>query len=1157
MSLKNYILAIISISSICYGIYAFWSMVFNCQTPFYIECIGTKLDNHNTIAISNKVTTESDTLYFNYEQSKAIMPSTLGIIKFDSSTNTFVLQNNTCVYNPNNGKPSNYFLPFSHTLNDPWYSRGKYFSSNEIIPQSILMINGVKYNSAVGTKENRISVKLFEFNNNTYLKFKDDGINTKYLVKVNTNNKYDIFLNHPVLSDNKFIFSFDNTTKNKGHYIINIKASIFSFAGVVKNESGNLKYTINDRKNTFDVEGFLFKVSPKYSISFTILYGLFLIVLIVFQWYFFFTMLKFKSEVFESLYGIRILINSLVFLGIPIFLTSYIIDDSRSLFLILAIILNLTYFTPKNILHRAKLLSNLKYSNSFVYLFLLVLVIILWKFTSSELFLGIMPILHIQKLALLIVIFVTQLNSFDKYKFNKWTRILFIIGFSILVSALTSDLGSCIYTGLSILLIELIKKTIKLKYVLLSTIGLIIIIICSFKTNPNTFSGSKSYRIVAPYTLPSNENLFDAKQADRETYAGINYILKNRLDNTLPRFNKLIVPNSFKSTMHTDFSVLWSFAFGGYAFAFIFGCVIIALCRELLLLLYLCTRVVRINKEKYFALPITREGELVRFYLAFTIIQFVYPICFSTLMLPLTGQSLPALAISNWELVFLAMLLVALHSIFTNPEYFTKTGRTQYTFTDAKKSIRFVITFFIVLIATGFIFKSFIIKNLNNTMQWQKHTKDEDIKQIKHIPSSSDKFKLVEFTKEIIGDDDLTSISKKKKPVLKELASLYYTSKPYSQSVFESRTYNISSFKMLAQMSTDSISKMDKKQISGKFAPFGIVYSNNQVVNNKPINSVSNKYYSSIPANTETLNADLTAACTKEIESHIQEIGKNSNIGVIMIIENQTGNVIANSSYPINSEINSNQVHYLIGSLKKLLVAYAGLQLLPNVKNQIFNNMTFKEFIQTSDDIYAAELLKNLLQLEKDKFSQLLLKDFDLPLYMITEDSFLDSMPTENDFRSKLDRNNIIYRQSIGMQAPYTFETVLTWYCRVASGLKVNFKYNYDNSDFDNLSMSEENLNYLKKCFNSVLNGTADKVRLQLISNGINTTNIFCKTGTAEKSNKKGNASSSFVICTDKYTIGVMLSGSIPNNDKNQSAKDLFNKLIPIFKQQKILPKKK
>lgn len=1153
MKLKNYILFIISFISIGYGLYAFWSIVFNCQAPYYIECTGVKLSNRKVFAISNNKSICTDTIFFNYPQSKAILPSALGYIKFDKTSNSFILQNNVCIYNPNNGNPTNYYLPFAHTINDPWYSKGMSFSGNEIIPERILIANGVKYNSAVGTKENRVSVRLTKFKNETYLQFKDDGIRVKYLAKANIKNAYDVFLNQPIKSNNKFIFYFDNTTSDIGHYIIELYPTTFSFEGVVKEASGKTLFAINNTNNTFDVDGYLFHVSPKFTSGFAILYTLFLLILTAFQCYFFFLMLKYKSEVYTSLYSLRLLINSLVFLGVPIFLTSYYLGVNRSIYLVLVIILNLSYFTPKNILHSARLLGTAKYSNFFIYFLLFALVIILWRFTSSELFFGIMPILHIQKMVLLLVIFVTQISFFDKYQFDKWVRLAFIIAFSVLVSVLTSDLGSCIYTILSMLLIELIKKSIKLKYVILFSLGALVLVIAAYNINPRLFNGSKSYRIVAPYTIPSSDDLMEAKQADREAYAGINYILKNRLTASLPTLNKLIVPASFRSTMHSDFSFLWSFAFGGYTFALIFASVIIALCRELLLLLYLCTRVVSLNKDRYFALPVSREGELVRFYLAFTLIQFVYPICFSLLLLPLTGQSLCALSVSNWEMVFLAVLLIALHSVFTNPTYFINISNIQYAFTDAKKSIRFVIAFFVLLLLSGFSYKYYTITNLDDSMQWQKYLKDEDVKLIKQIPSATDKEKLVAFSKEIIGTDHLTEVASKKKPILKELASLYYSNKSYSHTIFESRVFNISSKMMLAQMSIDSLFKMNKKQISGFYAPFGVVYSNNQIVNNKPYNSVSNTYYTSIPGGSETIKGDLTAECTRLLESHLISIGIPSNIGAIMIVENHTGRVVANSSYPILSQTNSNQVHYLIGSLKKLVIAYAGLKLVPNVKNQSFKGKTFKEFIKTSDDIYAAHLLKNLLQFEKDKFEALLLNDFGLPLHIITDDSYLDSMPSVNDFKKQLDKNNSIYRLAIGQQAPYTLETVLKWYCRVASGLKVDFKYTNENASFEKVSMSDDDLKYIKECFNAVLYGTANKVREPLIKNGVSIEDMWCKTGTAERGDKTGNNSSSFIICNEQYSIAVMLKGNIPHNKDSFSAKDLFITLIPVLKKYEII----
>ncbi|MBX7203672.1 MAG: hypothetical protein K1X77_11425, partial [Bacteroidia bacterium] len=98
-----------------------------------------------------------------------------------------------------------------------------------------------------------------------------------------------------------------------------------------------------------------------------------------------------------------------------------------------------------------------------------------------------------------------------------------------------------------------------------------------------------------------------------------------------------------------------------------------------------------------------------------------------------------------------------------------------------------------------------------------------------------------------------------------------------------------------------------------------------------------------------------------------------------------------------------------------------------------------------------------------------------------------------------------------------------------------------------------DDLKYLQNCFNSVLYGTATKVRQPLINNGIDIHNLFCKTGTAESQNGKGNSSSSFIICSQKYCIGIQLKGRIPESKENYSAKDLFIELIPIFKKYAIL----
>ena len=67
------------------------------------------------------------------------------------------------------------------------------------------------------------------------------------------------------------------------------------------------------------------------------------------------------------------------------------------------------------------------------------------------------------------------------------------------------------------------------------------------------------------------------------------------------------------------------------------------------------------------------------------------------------------------------------------------------------------------------------------------------------------------------------------------------------------------------------------------------------------------------------------------------------------------------------------------------------------------------------------------------------------------------------------------------------------------------------------------------------------------------TSQFICKTGTAEKVDGISNSSSSFIIANDKYTVGIMLKGTIPHNKEKLAAKDLFIKLVPVLKKYSIL----
>ncbi|MBK8808686.1 MAG: hypothetical protein IPO21_19435 [Bacteroidales bacterium] len=172
MKKRFYLLLILVIASALYGAYSTYTMLYNNRTPYTVECRGVLLDSSKVMAISNYAGQSSDTLYINFAQSKVIMPTTLGYLFFDKSKNKFVLKNNACIFNPSVGKPANYFLPFARTLNDKRFTKGKYFGASETISQDILFNNGIKYNSGVGTPENRVSVQLIKYGKQVFLKLK-------------------------------------------------------------------------------------------------------------------------------------------------------------------------------------------------------------------------------------------------------------------------------------------------------------------------------------------------------------------------------------------------------------------------------------------------------------------------------------------------------------------------------------------------------------------------------------------------------------------------------------------------------------------------------------------------------------------------------------------------------------------------------------------------------------------------------------------------------------------------------------------------------------------------------------------------------------------------------------------------------------------------
>lgn len=1132
--------------------YSLYKMVYNNRVPYTLECKAVKLDRNKTYAISNAERKSADTLYINFQQSRVIMPATLGYVYYDHSLREFVLKNNACVFNPNTSTPGNYFLPFARTLRDDgFFPKGKYFGGSEIIREGTLIKNGIKYNTAVGTPENRVSVELLRYGSDTYLKTKDDGIGTRYLVQADTANVYAVVLNQPATTNAANVFLFDNTTSGTGNYSIEITANTFSASYTVKDAASRIQARGSGASQTFEIAGYLFTITPRYTAAFAFFYLAFFIALAVFQTYFLILYTRTGSPVVKALFSIRILFNCIAYLATPIFLTAWYLTENRNYYLFLLLLLNGSFFISKKLLHDINLARHTKIITKLALVLIPVTTLLMIKFTHNESLFSV-PVLHVQKLLILLLIFVTH-GVFKSHKYGHLLRFGIIILFSLLVSAITSDVGSFIYASLAFLLVELIWKTISLRTALLGVLCLVAAIFIAYKLYPEKLSERKFYRLVAPYTSPASPSLEAANEADRETYSTVFLNLKNVVELKSPFFNNAVVPSNMRSTCHSDFAFLWSFSFGGWSFLILFISVAFMLISNLVLLLFCSIRECRIRNDRSFVFPRTREAELIRFLLALTIISIIYPITSNLLIVPLTGQSVPVLSISNYEVIFLTILLVSLSSIFTNEKYIVTGSTTHYYYGDARVSMKYALFFVASLLVTALVIRYLTLRFLENSMTWKKHYSDESMKLDAQIPPANDKEGLVHFAKNLIGTHNLVSVAKNKKPLLKNLASLYYANMPYAQTVFEPSEFSNSTERVLNQMAIDKVFDTRSRVISGPRHPFGIVYAFNQQINNQQKIKVTNPYYNCIPVYTQTINADLTAECNRGLEAHLAAIGVDGNIGAVMIARNDNGNVVTNSSYPLISTTNSNDIYYFPGSLKKLLIAYSALRIDPSYKDRVFGSKTFQQFIQASDDFYAASLLKELLQFHRDELNEVLKNDFDLPLYSTTDDAYLDAMPVENDFRKPLDRNNTIYRQAIGQQRPYKFSQVLQWYVRVASGLKAVLNYTGEQRSFETQSLNDEGRTFLLHCLNTVLNGTASMVRVALKNNGIDTKDMTCKTGSAEASTGNYNSSSSFVLSTKEYTIGIMLKGNIPHNESRLAAKDLFVSLIPILKKYEVL----
>jgi hypothetical protein len=1148
---KRILIIFLCAATLCYSFYGLYELVYLNQSPFVLECVGVRLDASKKYVIANTKPASADALHIDFPQGEGVLPSVLGTISFDQSQDAFQLKTGGDIFNPENRVGfTNPFLAFARTFENSYSNPRKYFEPESIVSAEVLKTQGIAFNSIYGDKSTRVTVRFIEFDGKTYLKTSDDGIGVKYPVQTGVENKFAVLCKKPLNTSLTRIFYFNDTVSEPCDFTIAITPqSTFNYTYKVLNQNGETIKSGTSSDGAFQVGENLFQISPKYKIFDIISVICFLAILTFFQIFFIRELFRTKVPTTEAFIAVRLLLNCLALLSIPLFLTALSNTSNRQLYLVCLVILNASYWMPKRLLHNFNFNFSFKKSLA-VSVLLGCLGGLIYFFTENESLFGLIPVLHVQKLIILGLIYLTNVKQLNNLKFGYWIRLLFILGVSAVLSLLTSDFGSLIYVFFAFLLVELIQKTVSLKAVIGFGLIAFLMITIFYNFSDNAFADRKFYRIVAPYTAPDSEHLSIANQADRETFSSLHLIQKNLADDKLPPMNRVLIPTAMRSTSFSDFAFFWSLVFGKKVFAALFFPVLFLLIYHLAFLLFISIRPIQINIQKAFILPATRASEFVRFLLAFSIITLIYPVLSNLLLVPLTGQSFPCLSISIIEVLFIALFLIVIESIFSNPEYVVETQAVEYRYADLLKSLHLTIFIFALVMAVAVLIKGYFVKNNPESYRWQKTSEESGNEEI----FQANRNELKKNASDFISEDKLTSIPRKKKAYLKNLASFYYLQKPYNQVLFESPFFQNSMETVSNQISLDSIFSVKRTLVSGSRHPFGEVFSFRRLVNGKSKLAYTNDFYASIPEDAETINADLTAKLSEFLSRHIDKIGVDGNNGSIVIINNETGGIIANSTNPVLSELNSNEIHYNIGSLKKIILAYAALAIDPNYKLRVFNGKSFSDFIKFSDDVYAAELLKDIMQNHEKQFAEVLQNDFNLPLTSQTKDAFFDRKPAAEMYSKPLDRKNELYRYSIGQQKPYQFINVVEWYARIAAGKKISLNYGNNSNAENNLSIRTEEINFLREAMNGVLTGgTADIVGGSLKRNSVRTDDFIAKTGTAESASKNYNTSSSIIIADKKVTIGIMLKGKIPANEQNLAAKNLLSSIVPILKEYGVL----
>lgn len=1194
---KLIILAVIFILCGLYAIKAYTDLLLNNQYSRSLTAKSLKLQKDKVYLFSTTLVSSSsaDTIVIPIENKS--FPDSLCYLFYGNEEWKLNLSNN--IRNDNKETITNPLLPWCCTQEpNPFF-----FSQSSTINEHHLLNTGVKFNYYSGSPADRLAIRLCKEDGNYFLSSNLQFLENTYPISKTDKNLIEVnFCNNTDTINNKFVFSFPFLGKGKKpeRFLLKIiKDSIF-----LSNSQANEKKIIN--QSAFEINDIQFTIKENYKSQTRLaLLSLYLFIIAVslynlYRLYLFYNTLPHRNLIVKeqaNILTLRLLFNCIILLGFPLLIIQLKTTPHRInviCFLVLCLNINWLWLYSstrlKNIINSIieflkgfskRILSIFRISGSDFILLIILFISVLIYFKGNQEKLFTVPVLHITKVLYVLLPFTLSSVIVKWIENNKLVKklnilklniaYLLIILLSAIILAVSKDFATPIFTLLALLLITILQKG-NLRFIwdnakkyrtpiVLSLLGSIIIFY-SLKESIFSWFQSKVYRFASTLFMPDNDFFISVSEQSKQTVAQQIYLLKTSLSsfNLIPNFNQPILP-TFKTTFFSDYAVLWSYKIGSYPFLAIYFSILVYLSYCIFSLLIILNKKIPLHNGRM----VSYNSKMVLVFnvlLSLFLVQYIYTFLSNLWLLPLTGQSPGVLCPSVFELIFHTALINSLYFFIDKRSIIEDMPTNEPTpYTKVKKRALLPIGALLAISLVLLGFQMNRIVRANDEMKWHIFNGVSGYKQ-------ANQDSLEHYARIAFKDENVLNF--------KALHNQFY-----NQNNWKKAPYKVTLSYINFHTNYDSLIANHRQFVSTKDNDF---YTYNKTINaaqRNYNNTVNNPFYSGSSLKSTTVNYSLQKELNIALQkwaNKINTVGNYQMFGGCIIVAKNNGEITTSASYPLlfneniyhlhhvedsirknfdfkfkyhtaNDYVNFGEYDAMPGSIVKPLLAYCGLKVLPE-NNPDINSKSLNRLIGNSNPEIAYNILKELSRYDIDTLKTLYQKEFSIIQFYD-----LDNI----NVHTKDEKTLTSY--AIGQQNTLTFKNIVQAYTRIKTGKKIVYDYqSADTTKHEPLSLEPDKLKTLQTAMTFPLkDGTAYNVGQELRKRGIvDCKNFLAKTGTAQFYGKdiNKNRTSSFIIVTNDYTIGIQLLGNLPQNKSENSARHLFIAIMDTLLEYEILHKK-